>query len=97
MRDSSEKTVRPVSEHYYTKGPEDAAFYMTKYEKSRTVVDEHVGSDAEKVSDAPVVYDRKPKYYEPANEAEKAMDKKLNFKLDFIVIVICAINFVVSL
>jgi uroporphyrinogen-III synthase len=96
MRDSSEKTVRPVSEHFYNKDPEDAAFYMSRHEKQETVIDENLGSDVEKTDVAPV-YDRKPKHYEPANDEEKAMDKKLNFKLDFIVIVICAINFVVSI
>jgi hypothetical protein len=96
MGKSSERTVRPVSEHFYTKSPEDAVFYMTKHEKGEAVVDENVGSDGDKVSDTPAVYDRKPKYYQPANDAEKLMDKKLNFKLDFIVIVICAVNFVVS-
>jgi hypothetical protein len=96
MRHSSERTVRPVSEHYYNKNPEDAAFhYMSRHEKNEATVGEHVGSDGEKSSDVVVPYDRKPKYYQPANDAEKAMDKKVNFKLDFIVIVICAINFVV--
>jgi hypothetical protein len=94
MRESSEKTVRPVSEHFYNKNPEDVAFYMSRHEKNEAVVDENVGSDVEKTDEAPV-YDRKPKFYSPSNDEERAMDKKLNFKLDFIVIVICAINFVV--
>jgi hypothetical protein len=94
MREFSERTVRPVSEHFYSKDPEDAAFYMSRHEKNEAVVDDNVASDVEK-TDATPVYNRKHEYYRPANDDDKAMDKKLNFKLDFIVIVICAINFVV--
>jgi hypothetical protein len=94
MRDFSEKTVRPVSEHFYDKNPEDVIFYMSRHEKDEAIVDENISSGVEK-TDATPVYDSKPKFYQPCNDEEKAIDKKLNFKLDFIVIVICAINFVV--
>jgi hypothetical protein len=94
MRDFSHKTVRPVSEHFHTKCPEDVAFYMSSHENTKAVVDKDFGSYVEQTDVGPV-YDRKHEYYRPANDDERAMDKKLNFKLDFIVIVICAINFVV--
>ena len=39
---------------------------------------------------------RGPTHYEPSTDAERALDKALNRKLDFIVLSILAIDFIVS-
>ena len=38
---------------------------------------------------------RPQKYYEPSTQEEKALDKSLNLKLDFFVITLLAMNFLV--
>jgi hypothetical protein len=94
MRKSSEPTIRPVSELYYSKSPEDALFNMSQLDKGRAFVDERAASDVEKTK--PELAVRKARGYEPSTKEEKALDKSLNFKLDTIVVVICAVNFVLQ-
>jgi hypothetical protein len=94
MRKSFEPTIHPVSELYYSKSPEDALFHMSQTEKDRAFVDERDGSDIERTR--PQLTVRKARGYEPSTEEEKALDKSLNFKLDTIVVVICAVNFVLQ-
>lgn len=91
---SSEPTIRPASEIYYSKHPEDALFNMLPSDKDQAFVDERAASDVEKTK--PELSVRKARGYEPSSEEEKALDKSLNFKLDTIVVVICAVNFVLQ-
>lgn len=104
MGKSPEPTIRPVSELYYNKSPEDALFHIPSSSKDKAIWNERSGScvatsdgiesDVERTRLKTA--GKKARGYEPTTDEERALDKSLNFKLDTIVVLVCAINFVLQ-
>jgi hypothetical protein len=60
-------------------------------------ISEMKGSDVEQVEKVGVLQLNQapaPQHYEPITEEEKALDRKINFKLDFLVTSILSIGFI---
>lgn len=68
---------------------------MVRTEKGPIFTDESAESDVERtISEEETI--RITRGYEASTEEEKTLDKSLNFKLDTIVVLVCAINFVLQ-
>lgn len=94
---STRTSLLICSLHFYQPVLLNLIYKMTRsieFESGSNVVDEKQRAFVEELEEP--AHACRPRGYRPVTAEERALDKSLNLKLDCIVVVICAINFLVS-